>query len=210
MGQLGSGPGLPGWVIFMTPINMPLPPLGQNSGPPTQEPTSLAWDPMSKKGFSGPQAPPWHPSPRNWWLPATQNQQEVGRGPSRGDSATGQRDNDLLGFMGQGLALPGCKPSRGLYCQSGSLYSSLPPTILSPSFLSSCPQGLLFQWAGEVTLILISGSLHLLFPAYDACSQDLAGHSLSLGRSQLKHHPLTRETGSVLPSWTHNQPLLAS
>ena len=58
MGQLGSGPGLPGWVIFMTPINMPLPPLGQNSGPPTQEPTSLAWDPMSKKGFSGPQAPP--------------------------------------------------------------------------------------------------------------------------------------------------------
>lgn len=53
MGQLGSGPGLQAWVIFMAPIKMPLPALGQTSGPATQGSAPLAQHPMSKKASIG-------------------------------------------------------------------------------------------------------------------------------------------------------------
>lgn len=53
MGQLGSGPSLQGWMIFMTPIKMPLPPLGQTSGPLTQGSAPPARHPMSKESSLG-------------------------------------------------------------------------------------------------------------------------------------------------------------
>ena len=50
VGQVGSGPGHPGWVTLMTPIKVSLPPLGQISGPLTQGSALPVFHPSPPRG----------------------------------------------------------------------------------------------------------------------------------------------------------------
>lgn len=86
----------------MTPIKVPLPPLGQISGPLTQ-------------GQHFRSSPPALHCPRHHqeaqWSSRAQDQGELEEAAAAGadSSRQGQRDNDLLGLWDYGLALPGTR-----------------------------------------------------------------------------------------------------